>query len=123
MSLISIPRPELQIDFSFALGQIRNTYLQEALSKAVSDIDISILDTQLSKLVPAKSLSINLIIFAKSAIYGDVILKLAGPHGERLTEVTALQIFNGEHACKCLDFEKSMGALLLERIYPGKRLR
>lgn len=69
MSIISIPRPELQIDFSFALGQIRNTYLQEALSKAVNDIEISILDTQLSNLVPCDSLK----ALARHGLRGELV--------------------------------------------------
>ena len=69
MSPISIPRPELQIDFSFVLGQIRNTYLQEALSKAVNEIDISILDAQLSKLVPANSLK----ALARHGLRGELV--------------------------------------------------
>lgn len=69
MSTISIPRPELQIDFSFALGQIRNTYLQEALSKVVNEIDISTLDTQLSKLVPADSLK----ALARHGLRGELV--------------------------------------------------
>jgi hypothetical protein len=69
MSLIKIPPPELQINFSYALGHIRNTYLQEALSKAVDAIDISTLDSQLSKLVPAASLK----SLARHGLRGELV--------------------------------------------------
>ncbi|MDH5561572.1 MAG: XcyI family restriction endonuclease [Deltaproteobacteria bacterium] len=69
MSPILIPHPELQIDFSFALGQIRNTYLQEALSQAVSEIDISTLDTQLAKFVPPASIK----ALARHGLRGELV--------------------------------------------------
>lgn len=53
---IDIPTPELQIDFSFALGQIRSVYLQDALSKTVDDIDLPTLDKQLTEYVPQEHL-------------------------------------------------------------------
>lgn len=56
MPEINIPSPELQIDFSFALGQMRQTYLQEALQNTVAKLDIAQLDTELSKYVPASCL-------------------------------------------------------------------
>ena len=54
---ISIPAPQLQIDFAFALDQIRGLYLQQALSEAVSQLDIKKVDTELARLVPSTSLS------------------------------------------------------------------
>jgi hypothetical protein len=56
MLRINIPIPELQIDFSIALGQIRSHYLQDALSKTVDDINLSKLDNELSNYVPEVSL-------------------------------------------------------------------
>jgi XcyI restriction endonuclease len=54
---IRIPLPQLQIDFTFALEQIRETYLQEALSKAVAVLDITTIDAELARLVPGNSLA------------------------------------------------------------------
>ena len=56
MSNIKIPRPELQIDFSFMLGQIRNLYLQDALGKSIENIDLRVLDNELSEYVPHQAL-------------------------------------------------------------------
>ena len=38
--MIVLDAPQLQIDFAFALEQIRQTYLQEALSDAVNKLDV-----------------------------------------------------------------------------------
>ncbi|WP_202708817.1 aminoglycoside phosphotransferase family protein [Sporosalibacterium faouarense] len=69
-----------------------------------------------------EDLSINLIYFAKSKKYGDVVLKLEGPHPEKYTEMKALSLFNEECVCKCYALDMDIGALLLERIVPGKCL-
>jgi hypothetical protein len=52
MSNVNIPKPEQQIDFSFALDQIRCLYMQDALSKTVEEIDLTTLDKELSEYVP-----------------------------------------------------------------------
>ena len=69
MPSINIPVPELQIDFSFALGQIRNLYLQDALSKTVDDIDLAELDKELSTYVPQDSLK----ALAKHGLRGELV--------------------------------------------------
>jgi hypothetical protein len=56
MTKYNIPSPDLQIDFSIALDQIRKIYLQDALSKIIETIDLSVLDRQLAKYVPQSSL-------------------------------------------------------------------
>ena len=69
MSDINIPAPELQIDFSFALGQIRTVYLQDALSKTVDGIDLPTLDRQLAEYVPQD----NLKALAKHGLRGELV--------------------------------------------------
>ena len=54
---ISIPVPQLQIDFAFALEQIRGLYLQQALSEAVGKLDITRIDAELARFVPNESLA------------------------------------------------------------------
>lgn len=78
---------------------------------------------QLTDCVPLDNLSINLVCYAHSAKYGDVILKIAGPHSEQFTEMMALQIYAGKRACACLESDKTLAAMLLERITPGHDLR
>lgn len=53
---ISIPSPQLQIDFAFALEQIRGLYLQDALRAAVGGVDIREIDAELGRFVPNGSL-------------------------------------------------------------------
>lgn len=69
MPSINIPIPELQIDFSFALGQIRSLYLQDALCKTVEDIDLAELDRELSAFVP----QVGLKILAKHGLRGELV--------------------------------------------------
>ena len=53
---ITIPAPDLQIEFSVALAEIRRLYLQEALRDTVRTINIAALDKQIGKFVPANAL-------------------------------------------------------------------
>jgi hypothetical protein len=69
MSSINIPVPELQIDFSYALGRIRSLYLQDALSKTVNDVDLSELDKELSRYVSPH----NLKALAKNGLRGELV--------------------------------------------------
>ena len=54
---ILIPPPQLQVDFAFALEQIREIYLQEALSKTISRLDITKIDAELAQFVGRDSLA------------------------------------------------------------------
>ena len=78
---------------------------------------------QLTDCVPADNLSINLVCYAHSALYGDVVLKIEGPHTERYTEMTALRLYAGRHACTSFAVDEEIAAILLERIVPGYDLR
>ncbi|MCB9136872.1 MAG: XcyI family restriction endonuclease [Caldilineaceae bacterium] len=69
MAGINIPPPELQIDFSFALGQIRALYLTDALSKTVDEIDLAELDQQLSEYVLQDSLK----ALARHGLRGELV--------------------------------------------------
>lgn len=53
---------------------------------------------------------------------GDVILKIGIPRDELTSEIAALRLFNGEGACKLIDFDEEKGFLLLERLQPGEML-
>lgn len=54
---ITLSPPELQIEFSVALAEIRRLYLQDALRDTVKNIDVVALDRQLGKFVPRGSLA------------------------------------------------------------------
>ncbi|MFO1154967.1 MAG: XcyI family restriction endonuclease [Rhodospirillales bacterium] len=55
--MFKIPDPELQIDFSVALTEIRKLYLQNAVSETIKTLDITKIDRQLGTMVPKASLS------------------------------------------------------------------
>jgi len=78
---------------------------------------------QLTGCVPAGNLSINLVCYAHAALYGDVVLKIEGPHPVRYTEMTALRLYAGRQACTCLAIDEEIAAILLERVVPGYDLR
>lgn len=54
---MQLPDPELQINFAAALAEIRHLYLQDALSETVRGLNISEIDRELAKHVPAVSLA------------------------------------------------------------------
>jgi streptomycin 6-kinase len=56
-------------------------------------------------------------------MYGDVVLKIEGPHTERFTEMTTLRLYAGRQACTCLAIDEEIAAILLERVVPGYDLR
>jgi streptomycin 6-kinase len=78
---------------------------------------------RLIDLHPAEKLSINMVYYARSKIFGDVVLKLQGPHAERRTEIAALQLLAGHEVCRLHAVDQEISALLLERILPGSNLR
>lgn len=54
---INIPLPQQQVDFALALEQIRELYLQEALSRVVASVRVADIDAELDKFVPSSSLA------------------------------------------------------------------
>ena len=114
--------------------EIPEYFLQKA-SRQFDDLDPawvrelpSLLDRcvdtwQLRECRPIDDLSINLVCYAKSRHYGEVVQKIQGPHTERYTEITALLLYSGRHSCRLHAVDTSIPALLLERILPGSCLR
>jgi XcyI-like restriction endonuclease len=71
-SSINVPSPQLQIDFSFALAQIRSLYLQDALFATIETMDIARVDKELSKLVPKKCLN----ALARHGLRGELLFSV-----------------------------------------------
>lgn len=71
---IKLPLPEMQIDFSFALAQMRTEYLQDALSQTIECLDIPVIDRELAALVPRADLS----ALASRGLRGELLF--AVPH-------------------------------------------
>jgi hypothetical protein len=55
--MFKIPDPELQIDFSGVLAEIRGEYLQDALAATVKTMDVTEIDKALAVFVPKPSLA------------------------------------------------------------------
>ncbi len=54
---ITIPAPQLQIEFTAALAEIRTQYLQDALNETVRSLNVPDIDRELASYVPAHSLT------------------------------------------------------------------
>lgn len=52
----------------------------------------------------------------------DVVLKMGVPNREMRSEMAALRLFNGEGACKLLEYDEERCWMLLERLNPGVML-
>ena len=74
------------------------------------------------RLVP--NLSYNFVAFALSAAQRSrsVVLKIGVPNRELTSEMAALRLFNGDGACRLIDYDEEKGFLLLERLQPGVML-
>lgn len=68
-ALFHIPVPNLQIDFSYALAQVRGLYLQDALSTTIEGMDIRAIDKEMARLVPNKALS----SLARHGLRGELV--------------------------------------------------
>jgi len=66
---IHIPPPQLQIQFSHDLEQMRSVCLQDALSRTIDEVDLAQLDKELTTYVPPGSLK-NL---AKHGLRGELV--------------------------------------------------
>src|SRR5690242_7444202 len=53
---LALPSPELQIEFSLALSEIRRLYLQDALKDTAKKLVIAALDKEIGELIPASAL-------------------------------------------------------------------
>ena len=76
----------------------------------------------LTDVQPVPNLSYNFVAFAKSpspAGGSQVVLKMGVPDFEMESQIAALKLFNGEGACKLLEYDEERCWMLLERLQPG----
>ena len=86
----------------------------------------------LTDVQPSPELSYNFVAFAAStsdfannaspSAQHGVVLKMGVPNNEMRSEMAALQLFNGDGACRLLDHDKERCWMLLERLHPGVML-
>ena len=83
----------------------------------------------LTDVEPVSNLSFNFVAFAKQPSpfgrgqgEGNIVLKIGVRNDELISEMAALHLFNGEGACRLIDYDEERGFLLLERLTPGVML-
>lgn len=77
---------------------------------------------QLSNIQIVDSVSLNYVAYVESKQYGKAILKVGFPHRDLFSEMNAVRQFREDGICKCYAIDEEKGALLLERLLPGKEL-
>jgi streptomycin 6-kinase len=75
----------------------------------------------LTDVQPSPTLSYNFVAFASRG-KEQVVLKLGVPNDEMKSEIAALRLFNGEGACRLIDYDEDKCWMLLERLKPGAML-
>ena len=75
----------------------------------------------LTDIQPSPTLSYNFVAFANRGTE-PVVLKMGVPNLEFKSEMATLRLFDGNGACRLLDFEEEKYWMLLERLQPGVML-
>ena len=106
------------------ISTIQNTYGTEGYA-FLDDLPRSIQEAsaqwKLTDVHPVPTLSYNFVAFARRG-QEPVVLKMGVPGGEMESEIAALRLFNGEGACKLIEYNEEKYWMLLERLNPGTML-
>lgn len=106
------------------ISNIQNTFREkgsaflEALPDSIAEASAQ---WGLTDVQPVPTLSYNFVAFANWD-NNKVVLKMGVPNNEMLSEMEALKLFNGEGACRLLDYDEERYWMLLERLTPGVML-
>lgn len=106
------------------ISNIQNTFREkgsaflEALPDSIAEASAQ---WGLTDVQPVPTLSYNFVAFANWD-NNKVVLKMGVPNNEMLSEMGALKLFNGEGACRLLDYDEERYWMLLERLTPGVML-
>ena len=113
------------------LSTIRNTYGENG-EKFLAALPESIAEASarwgLRDVRPVPNLSYNFVAFAlsRASPLGErsrsVVLKMGVPNREFTSEMTALRLFDGNGACRLIDYDEDNYWMLLERLQPGVML-
>ena len=109
--------PEFIANIQNILQEDGRTFL-ESLSDVIAEASAR---WGLTDVEPAENLSYNFVAFANR---GDaqVVLKIGLPNDETKSEMAALRLFNGDGACRLIDYDEEKYWMLLERLQPGLML-
>ena len=118
--------PEFISNIQNTFGEEGRTFLR-ALPDLVAEASAR---WNLTDVRPSPTLSYNFVAFAKRPSPlsplpqgdGDVVLKMGVPNRELRSEIAALKLFNGEGACRLLDYDEEKCWMLLEKLNPGTML-
>ncbi len=78
---------------------------------------------KLNNIEVLKKLTINVVLYAYSEIYGDVIIKLGTPNKSIMDEVNYIRNCNSDYMVKCYYYNLEDRIMILERIRPGVSLK
>lgn len=106
------------------ISNIQNTFREEGYA-FLEALPLSISEASarwgLTNVIPSHTLSYNFVAFANRGAE-NVVLKMGVPNREFRSEMEALRLFNGEGACKLLEYDEEKYWMLLERLSPGEML-
>jgi streptomycin 6-kinase len=74
------------------------------------------------RVMPPFPLSYNYVAPAVRSEGEEIVLKVGYPGAELMSEMQALQLYDGHGIAQLLDFDRDRGILLLERLEPGTPL-
>lgn len=103
-------------------GKIMNRYAekgQEWLNNLDTLIEKYTKKFELSDIQLIENLSINLVLLAKSEVYGDVVMKIGAPGPSTITEISLMQKYPPKYVPKCYFSSLDDGIMILEKISPG----
>lgn len=69
----------------------------------------------------ANKLTMNLVLFAKSQQYGDVVLKIS-PSTTAISEASAIKHYSSEYSTICYYYDKEDKVMILDLLSPGTSL-
>lgn len=77
---------------------------------------------QLEDIKLIENLSINIVLFAKSYKYGDIVMKIGTPGKTSIAEINIMKYYPSEYVPKCYYSNLEDRVMLLEKVNPGYNL-
>ena len=71
---------------------------------------------------PTAEIKVNYIAYVEMGDGAEAVLKVGVPHGDFSAEMEALAIYEGRGINRLIDCDKTLNAMLLERLRPGEML-
>lgn len=68
------------------------------------------------------NISINAVLFAESAKFGDIVIKIGAPDKTTISEMHTIKYYSTKYFPKCYYYSIKDKVMILEKIYPGYNL-